>query len=448
MTRYDNQRLNQAIMQFDIDGIRRGRYSDKYFVNVVRVLEGAARAGYRFEGTPARDLPPSVNPHTIDIGNLIVEAQVFSRRAPRTLVAGIDGALAMLRHATGYWDGERYVETWDALDVEAVQDGDFAPYAGDPEEVCPVLKIRGRYRDFALLETTILGVLTRASRIATNVYEAMEVSAGKPILFFPARFDLPQVQALDGYAYFVGVQAYNHVFGQNVRPAVSTDAQAEWWGGRGGGTVPHALIAAFMGDTAEAMVAFARFVPPDVPRIVLADFNNDVVGASLETLDAYFPRYAEALAQGDMEAMRRWTLMGVRLDTSANVRDKSLGEGDPMGVNPKMVRLLRQRLDEAWQRWDLPESLAEVAMAYCRNVKIAVSGGFNRERIAEFEADGVPVDIYGLGSSLLRNDRDTNTDFTMDVVRVQVDGQWVEMAKIGRRPNDNPQLEPINLAEF
>ena len=38
---------------------------------------------------------------------------------------------------------------------------------------------------------------------------------------------------------------------------VSTDAQASWWGGRGVGTVPHALIAAFGGDTVAAARAFA-----------------------------------------------------------------------------------------------------------------------------------------------------------------------------------------------
>src|SRR5690606_534628 len=130
-------------------------------------------------------------------------------------------------------------------------------------------------RDFALLETTMLGVLTRASRVATNVYDLLQVCNGKPVLFFPARFDLPEVQAIDGYAYWVAVERYNHDYGQQMAPLASTDAQASWWGGKGGGTVPHALIACFMGDTAEAMVAYARHLPPDMPRIALVDFNND-----------------------------------------------------------------------------------------------------------------------------------------------------------------------------
>ena len=32
---------------------------------------------------------------------------------------------------------------------------------------------------------------------------------------------------------------------------VSTDAQASWWGGRGVGTVPHGLIAAYGGEVAQ-----------------------------------------------------------------------------------------------------------------------------------------------------------------------------------------------------
>ena len=67
-----------------------------------------------------------------------------------------------------------------------MQDGFVAPYDGDPRRVTPVLKVRGRYRDFAPLETPTLGALTRAnSRIATNVYEVLKAAGGKEVLFFP-----------------------------------------------------------------------------------------------------------------------------------------------------------------------------------------------------------------------------------------------------------------------
>jgi nicotinic acid phosphoribosyltransferase len=52
--------------------------------------------------------------------------------------------------------------------------------------------------------------------------------------------------------------------------------------------------------------------------------------------------------------------------------------------------------------------------------------------------------MYGIGSSLMSNDRRTNTDFTADVVRIKLaDGRWHDMAKVGRAPADNPDLERV-----
>jgi nicotinate phosphoribosyltransferase len=448
MTVFDHQRLTNATLRLDVEGLRRGDYSDKYFENVVRVLEGASADGYRFAGHSPRTLPH--DPSSVEVGDLVVEAQIFTRRAPYALIAGIDVALAMIRHVSGYYEDsarkERFVETWSSLEVQAVEDGEIVEYNGQPEAVCPVLKICGRYRDVALLETPILGVLTRASRLATNIYEVLKVSNGKPILFFPARFDVPEVQALDGYAYWLAVQRYNAETAKQTTPLVSTDAQARWWGGRGGGTVPHALIAAFLADTAEAMVGFAKYMPLPVPRIALVDFNNDVVGDSLKVLNAFWLRYRGAVEGSDSEEQQRWLLNGVRLDTSPNTRDVSLDESDPGGVSPKLVWRVRKALDHAWRAWNVPASLEEVAQAYCRNVRIVVTGGFHRDRIAEYEAAGAPVNAYGVGSSLLRNDLETNTDFTMDVVRVRLNDQWVEIAKVGRRANDDPALPSVDLS--
>ena len=74
-----------------------------------------------------------------------------------------------------------------------------------------------------------------------------------------------------------------------------------------------------------------------------------------------------------------------------------------------------------------------------------VSGGFNIAKIERFEQESVPVDMYGVGSSLLRNAEDTNTDFTMDLVRVNVHGKWVDIAKVGRKADDNPDLKPVDF---
>jgi nicotinate phosphoribosyltransferase len=157
----------------------------------------------------------------------------------------------------------------------------------------------------------MLGALTRGSRIATNVYNTMEAARGKPVLFFPARFDAHEVQAADGYAYDIAVRRFNQDYQQQVRSFVSTDAQGDWWGGLGGGTVAHAAIACFLGDTVEAMLAFAAVRPPDIPRIALVDFTNDSVGTSLAVLQAMFERYRAAYDAGQMEVARQYKLFAM-----------------------------------------------------------------------------------------------------------------------------------------
>jgi nicotinate phosphoribosyltransferase len=437
MTLFDGKRLTQDTMHLPIDGLRRGAYSDKYFANVEKVLSGVFKRSQTYADVmPSKPIPN----HAVSelIGDVMVEAQVFTRRQPWALIGGVDAALAMLRHATRW-------NVWSNLEIDAVHDGVVVEYDGQPEYVRPVLKIRGRYRDFALLETPMLGILTRISRVATNVLDVLRVSNGKPILFFPARFDLPDVQAVDGYAYWLAVQRYNHESGKNTFARVSTDAQGAWWGGQGSGTVPHALIAAFLGDTAAAMSAFAREVDVDVPRIVLADFNNDAVRDALATLDAYWPNYKAAWQFGDQHTMRQWSLNGVRLDTAGNLLDSSLTDPADKGVSAALVRAVRVAVDSAWERWGEVGEAAGEARAYCQRVQLVVTGGFNRERIERFERDGVPVDVYGVGSSLLMNDKSTGTDFTMDVVRVKLAGEWVDVAKVGRRVGDNPQLQSVDV---
>ena len=90
----------------------------------------------------------------------------------------------------------QFIDTSDKLQVWAVQDGTVVKSDGNPLNAEAVIKVHGRYRDFALLETPTLGVLTRSSRVATNVYETLMAARGKPVLFFPARFDLHEVAGL------------------------------------------------------------------------------------------------------------------------------------------------------------------------------------------------------------------------------------------------------------
>jgi nicotinate phosphoribosyltransferase len=344
-------RLDPEVFRLPVERIRAGYYSDAYF-NFTREL------------LLELDYHPRVT------------MQVFQKR--QSILGGIDEAIAVLKLCS---DG------WDELVVHALYEGD---------EIAPmetVLTIEGDYALFAHLETVYLGSLARRSLIMRNVREVVEAAHGKPILFFPARHDHWLVQTGDGWV--------AHVAGAI---GVSTDAQASWWGGRGVGTVPHGLIAAFGGDTVAATRAFADRYADEMNVTVLVDFDNDSVRTALEV--------AEAL--GDK-------LWGVRLDTSERLVDKALwdrmGEFKPTGVNPELVRLVRDALDDAgFQR-----------------VQIVASGGFDAQKIREFEDLGAPVDAYGVGSSLVRGEN----DFTADVVRLE--GR--PAAKVGRRFNPNPRLE-------
>jgi nicotinate phosphoribosyltransferase len=223
----------------------------------------------------------------------------------------------------------------------------------------------------------------------------VDAANGKQIWFFPARHDHWLVQTGDGWA--------AHVAGAI---GVSTDAQASWWGGRGVGTVPHSLIAAFGGDTVAAAVAFADRYHGDMNITVLVDFENDSVRTALEVAAALDDR-----------------LWGVRLDTSERIVDRALQDEPNQeahhGVTPLLAQRVRRGLDAAGYN----------------HVRIVVSGGFNPMKITAFEAAGAPVDAYGVGSSLLRG----ANDFTADVVRV--DGRAV--AKAGRTERANPRLSRV-----
>jgi nicotinate phosphoribosyltransferase len=200
MSIFDGKRLTNETFKLDIERMRRGWYSDKYFENINRMLIALSSENYNYSGK-FHNLPDDISPDAIAVGDIEVEMQWFTRRLGKTTVVGVDKALAMLRHCTGYFEGDTFIDTSDKIEVWAVQDGTIVKYDGDPTKVQPVIKVRGRYRDFALLETPSLGILTRSSRVATNVYETLVAANGKPVLFFPARFDVHEVQAADGYAY-------------------------------------------------------------------------------------------------------------------------------------------------------------------------------------------------------------------------------------------------------
>jgi len=440
MTLFNGKRLDPATFAVD-PRMAHGRYTDRYFINARDILGRLAEEGYGFAGRSPEVEAEGLDPAGFDVAGAEVEMQCFTKRRPFSIACGTDHALAILKTCTGTVDASgAFHNTASTLEVEAVADGArLAPWA-------PALKIRGRYRDFAILETPILGVLARPTRVATNTCEALAASGGKPVFFFPARFDLPCTQSADGYAYTVGVDAYNHESGADVPAMVTTEAQGAWFGGSGGGTVSHSYVIAFLHDAAEAMLHFARCMPPEVRRVALVDTRGDCVADTVRTATAMFRRWWDLRRAGRENEAERYVLFGVRADTAEDVRDTSVEPtGDPArdcGVVPRLIHNLRAALDALDTSPDVPQEAREAARDYFRAVRIVASGGFDPDRIARFEREEVPVDVYGVGSYFLRG---PTNDFTADVVRVKVGGRWLDLAKKGRRPVANPDLEPVPM---
>jgi nicotinate phosphoribosyltransferase len=362
----ETARLAPEVFRLPVERIRSGYYSDSYFVLTKELLEAEGR-----------------HPN--------VTMQVFAKHAG--LLGGIDESIAILELCSGAAENGGWRDGWPELRVRALREGDRI----EPWET--VMTIEGDYALFAHLETVYLGTLARRSLVMSNVRRVVEAARGKPILFFPARHDHWLVQTGDGWA--------AHVAGAI---GVSTDAQASWWGGRGVGTVPHGLIAAYGGDTVAAAADFAARFSSGINVVVLVDFHNDSV--------------ADAVAVADALGERLW---GVRLDTSERLVDRTLRnlpEAERLaGVTPELADRVRAALDAAGHE----------------RVRIVVSGGFDAEKIARFEERGAPVDSYGVGSALLRGE----FDFTADVV--ELDGR--PGGKTGRELRPNPRLREVGRDE-
>jgi nicotinate phosphoribosyltransferase len=301
--------------------------------------------------------------------NPVVTMQVFQRK---------DAILCGLSEAANYILDNRLSHQVE-VDIGAHQDGN---------EIRPwetIMHITGPYQDFAALETQYLGILARGTMVATNARAVVEAANGKPVFFMGSRHTHWKTQAEDGYAAVIGGCTY-----------VGTDASGMLSGDTGMGTMPHSFIAAYGGSMFDACQAFARH--NEGPITALVDFNNNSINDISEA----------DRALGDR-------LTAVRLDTSGSLVDEGLKywngwypEETHKGVNPDLILMVRHHLDTRNRQ----------------DVQIVVSGGFGPEKIADFEALELPVDMYGVGSSILVG----SNDYTADIV--EVDGKPV--SKVGR----------------
>ena len=271
----------------------------------------------------------------------------------------------------------RQVLPADESEVWALSEGD----AISRKEIA--LRIKAPYQSFGVYETCYLGILAHCSGWATAARECVEAARGLQVLSFGARHVHPSV---------VGVMEYSAIVG-GCRGCAST-AGARLAGLDPVGTIPHALII-IMGSTAAATLTFDREMTAEVPRIALVDTFEDEVRESVAVAKAMEGR-----------------LMGVRLDTPSE-RGR---------VTPELVKEVRAWLD----------------LEGFPDVRIAVSGGLDPDRIQHFLREGAPVDTFAVGSYI----SDAHPlDFTADLH--EVNGKPI--AKRGRMPGvtPNPRLKRV-----
>jgi nicotinate phosphoribosyltransferase len=233
-----------------------------------------------------------------------------------------------------------------------------------------IMRIRGRYSDFGIYETAILGMLASASGWATAARHCKSLAGEKKVFCFGARHVHPAVAPVMERAAIVGgADGCSCILGARLAGMNPT------------GTVPHAVML-IVGDTVEVALAYDRIMPKEDPRVILVDTFKD---EAEETL-----RVAQAL-QGKLN--------GIRLDTP----------GERGGVTPGLVREIRARLNQA--------GFGEV--------KLFASGGINEERMPALIEAG--VDAFGVGSFISRAPA---IDMTMDLKEVEGN----PIAKRGRIP--------------
>jgi len=336
-------RLTNKTFKFD-ERLRDGFFSANYFLKTNKIIKECAP-------------------------NHIVTMQFF-QRTNDAMLCGIDEAIALIH---------TFAKNPENLEILALNDGDLIS-ANEP-----VLKITGKYEDFGYLESMIDGTLARRTSVATNVYRVVRELKGKVVFSMADRQDDYLTQIGDGYASYVA----------GIRK-VSTDAQGLWWGGKGVGTMPHALIEICGGDICKAADIYHKTYPNEKVT-ALIDYNNNVVHDSL--------MLAKHLGEN---------LNAVRVDTSKALidhyfDDKDTSNFDPHGVCKELIFALRKELDNAGYNF----------------VKIIVSSAFDLKKIREWVKLDVPVDTYGVGSAFCVN---TTCGYTGDLV--MLDGK--AEAKVGR----------------
>lgn len=275
--------------------------------------------------------------------------------------------------------------------VYGVKDGDKV------EAGKPFLVIEGDYSKIAEYESVIDGILARESSICNHVKQVLKYIKPNQLIFMADRADLYLAQPYDGYAAWVGGL---NIFTTKAHVELIEDKKVQVVG-----TMPHALIQQFNGNLNKALWAYHKTFPNE-KLSALVDYHNDVT-KEIRKIDKKLKPY----------------IGSIRIDTSIRMCDKSLtNKPENYGVCKQLVINARKALDAC----DM------------KNVKIIVSSGFDISKIIDFVKSHVPVDCFGLGSSLVKVD----VNVTGDLVYLNNKPE----AKTGREVKiDHKDLNKLNI---
>jgi len=224
----------------------------------------------------------------------------------------------------------------------------------------PVMEIEGRYQDFCVYETAILGLICQASGVATKAARVKKLAGDRLVMSFGARRMRPILAPMiERNAYIGGCDG------------VAVVKSGELIGEDPMGTMPHSLILC-MGSTVDAIKAYDEVLEPKFKRVALID----------TFLDEKFEVLNVAEVMGNK-------LFAVRFDTPGSRRGN-------------FYRILEEA------RWELD-------LRGFKDVKFFVSGGINETDIPVLNP---VVQGYGIGTAISNA---PVIDFAMDIV--EVDGK-------------------------
>lgn len=325
------------------DDIKNGRVTDIYFVRTKRILEQDG------------------------LDNVKVAAEFTVSATPQdyrwVVFGGIRETLKLLEGLP--------------VDVWALPEGTIFRRRDDRGIRVPVMIIMGQYTKFGIYETPILGFLAAASGYLTKAARIRKAAGSIPVINFGARRTHPAIASVcDFYSYIGGFDAVSNILG------------AEYLGKKPTGTMPHALLIIYRfvrGDHSLGWKAYDKYLPEDVPRIMLCDTFSDEVE---ETIKA-------------VETLGLDRIYGVRLDTP----------GSRKGNFADIVREVKWKLKQ--KGYD--------------KVKIFLSGGINEYNMKELIEAG--ADGFGVGSAIANA---PFIDYAMDIVAMERDGNWIPISKRGK----------------